>query len=43
MRAKEEEKLKELLYGIISDLYQYSPDMKRIMINKLNGIFEMTK
>ena len=35
-----EEKLKELLQNIISDLYKYSPDLRRIMFNKLKGIFE---
>jgi hypothetical protein len=35
-----EEKLKELLYTIIIDLYNKSPDYFKIMENNLKEVFE---
>jgi len=37
------DKLKELLQSIISDLYKFSPDIRRIMSNQLKGVFEDEK
>lgn len=34
------DKLQELLQAMISDLYKFSPDIRRIMTNQLKGVFE---
>ena len=35
-----EQKLKEILQDIVRDFYKFSPDLRRIMLNKIEGCFE---